>query len=352
MSGPAGRLPALQIHPTRRCNLRCLHCYSQSGPDVTEQLAPEVVFDAIADAADLGYRVLAVSGGEPLMYRPLPGILRTAHELGLITTVTSNGMLLTERQLERLEPHVDLIAISLDGDPQSHAEMRASPRAYRTMEARLPALRASGIPFGFIFTLTMHNVHELDWVARFAVEAGAKLLQVHPLEPVGRARHELDESIPDLRENICALAEACRLRDLYGDQIQIQVDLATLPAIAEHPEQIFADGDEILGSTVFAELMAPIVIETSGVVAPLQYGFPRAWTFGNVNDAPLRELAAQWVRTRANGFRRLCRGVRDSLLSRPDVGVLNWYVEVHAAAESTVPCTLRPEVATAATLSA
>jgi len=33
---------------------------------------------------------------------------------------------------------------------------------------------------GFIFTLTFHNVHELEWVAQFAVEQGAKLLNSIP----------------------------------------------------------------------------------------------------------------------------------------------------------------------------
>ena len=28
----------LQVHPTRRCNLRCLHCYSESGPDRRDEL--------------------------------------------------------------------------------------------------------------------------------------------------------------------------------------------------------------------------------------------------------------------------------------------------------------------------
>jgi Fe-coproporphyrin III synthase len=328
----------LQIHPTRRCNLRCLHCYSQSGPDVDEQLELGVLQRTIGDAAELGYRVLAVSGGEPLLYEPLPEVLRAAHENGLVTTVTTNGMRLNRRQIERLEPDTDLIAISLDGIPASHAEMRASRRAFDSMAARLPMLRESGIPFGFIFTLTYHNVHELDWVARFAIEQGAKLLQIHPLEPVGRAVQTLDESVPDLQENVYALLEACRLRGLYGDRVQIHVDLATLPGIAEHPEQIFADRAEVDGAAVFAEFMAPIVLETSGIVAPLQYGFPRAWAFGNVHEAPLRDLAREWIRTRGNAFRRLCCDVRDTILQRPDTAVVNWYSEVHRAAEASSPC--------------
>jgi Fe-coproporphyrin III synthase len=337
VSGPAGRLPALQIHPTRRCNLRCLHCYSDSGPEVSEELDEHLVHRVLADAAQLGYRVLAVSGGEPLLHEPLPRILRAAHERGLITTVTSNGMLLDERRLALLEPDTDLLAISLDGVPESHAEMRASSRAFDDMAGRLPGLRASGIPFGFIFTLTFHNVHELDWVARFAIEQGAKLLQIHPLEPVGRAGQALGESVPDMEESAAALIEAARLREQYADRIEIQLDVATLGAVEDHPEKIFASEDELDGEESIADLIAPIVLETSGLVAPLQYGFPRAWCFGNVRQASLHELAVAWAQTRLLPFRALCREVRADILRHPEVPVLNWYVHVHRAASGAQP---------------
>lgn len=329
MSGPAGTLPALQIHPTRRCNLSCLHCYSESSPDVREALEPERVLAAIADAATLGYKVLAVSGGEPLLYGPLARVLRAAHEQGLATTVTSNGMLLDARRLAMLAEDTDLLAISLDGVPESHDEMRGSARAFREMQKRLDGVRASGIPFGFIFTLTFHNVNELDWVARFAVEQGASLLQIHPLESVGRAVTRLEGSLPDACESAVALIEAARLRAQYGDRIQIQVDLATLPAVESQPERIFADGLAPCGDKTIAEVFAPIVLESSGMLAPLQYGFPRAWCLGNIREESLKSLAVRWMLERYSLFQAMCREVRAEILGNSDVPVLSWYAEVH-----------------------
>lgn len=185
---------------------------------VSEQLEIESLQAAVADAASIGYRVMSVSGGEPLLYPALAQLLRAAHAAGLVTTVTTNGMLLDRRQVDVLGADCDLVAISLDGIPESHNFMRNSSRSLDEMCARLPALRASGIPFGFIFTLTFHNVHELDWVARFAFERGASLLQLHPLEPIGRATCRLDESYPDGEENAAALCEAGRIRELYEDK--------------------------------------------------------------------------------------------------------------------------------------
>jgi Fe-coproporphyrin III synthase len=337
VSGPAGSLPAIQLHPTRRCNLRCLHCYSDSGPEVSEQLDIEVIRRVLVDAAELGYRVATVSGGEPLTYEKLPELLRAAHDQGLVTTVTTNGMPLDDRRIEWLKPDCDLVAISLDGMPDSHNAMRGSDRAFEIMRSRLPALRASGIPFGFIFTLTFHNVYELDWVAQFAVDEQASLLQIHPLELVGRASHTLEESVPDGQENASALMETARIRELYGERIQIQLDLATRPALLLHPEKVFACDDGLCGDSTIADLLAPIVLESSGMVVPMEFGFPRAWALGNVHDEPLRDLAPKWIATRYTPFRQLSRQVYETLTRQPETSIVNWYDHLRYAAAQSAP---------------
>ena len=341
MQGPAGKFPTLQVHPGRRCNLQCLHCYSDSGPAVTEQLDIKVLRGVVADAATIGYRVMSVSGGEPLLYPALGELLRGAHVAGLVTTVTTNGMLLDQRQLDILGADCDLVAISLDGVPESHNFMRHSPRAFDDMCARLQGLRTSGIPFGFIFTLTFHNVHELDWVAHFAVEQGAKLLQLHPLEPVGRATRTLDGSLPDGEENAAAVFEAVRVRELYQDVMDVQIDLATVPALLEHPTRVFVREASVCGEQTVADVVAPLVIETSGVVSPLQYGFPRAWSWGNIKGTPLPDLAASWLSRDYAAFLTLCRVVYEQAVANDDEPVLNWYQQVYAAAARFSPAQVR-----------
>ena len=159
--GPAGEFKALQIHPTRFCNLTCLHCYSSSGPDQREALAAPLVADAITQAGAEGYNDIAFSGGEPILYGDLRLLLEHAKSLGMATSLTSNGILLKGERLARLEGVTDLLAISLDGVPESHNRMRNAPLAFERMRANLDGVRKTGIPFGFIFTLTQHNLHEL-----------------------------------------------------------------------------------------------------------------------------------------------------------------------------------------------
>ncbi len=341
MQGPAGKYPALQVHPGRRCNLQCLHCYSDSGPEVSEQLDIDVLRTVVVDAATLGYVVISVSGGEPLLYSALGELLRVSHDAGLATTVTTNGMLLDQRHLDILKADCDLIAISLDGVAESHNVMRNSPRAFVDMCAKLEGLRASGIRFGFIFTLTFHNVHELEWVAQFAVEQGAKLLQLHPLEPVGRATATLDGSVPDAEENAAAVVEAVRIRELYKDVIEVQIDLATIPALLEHPTRVFVREAAVCGEQTVADIIAPLVIESSGVVSPLQYGFPPAWSWGNIRNARLPELAALWLSRDYTAFLTLCRLVYEQAVTNDEEPVLNWYQHIQAAASRFSPLQVR-----------
>jgi MoaA/NifB/PqqE/SkfB family radical SAM enzyme len=55
------------------------------------------------------------------------------------TAVTTNGLLLTERRLSELVGLVDVLAISLDGRPETHDWMRGDRRAFGQMSSRLPA---------------------------------------------------------------------------------------------------------------------------------------------------------------------------------------------------------------------
>ena len=73
------RQSVIQIHPTRHCNLQCLHCYSLSGPDAREAIDIATLTAAVTDAAAAGYEVVGVSGGEPLLYGELRALLAPAN---------------------------------------------------------------------------------------------------------------------------------------------------------------------------------------------------------------------------------------------------------------------------------
>lgn len=338
----------LQVHPTLRCNLKCLHCYSSSGPEGEGELSLDLLRQAVSDAFSEGYNVLSVSGGEPLMFRPLRELLQYARMLDMLTTVTTNGMLLTQRNLQDLREFVNLIAISLDGVGESHNRMRGNPRAFEIMKQRLEDVRKANNPFGFIFTLTMHNLDELEQAACFAIEQGATLLQVHPLEEAGRAQDLLINSAPDELELAYAFLEVARVRKMYSDRLQVQFDVVDRELIRANPERVYAiepKGLEDFSHRPLAELVSPLIIEHDGFVVPIQYGFSHTYGLGDLKEDSLRKHASWWKANLYPSFIQLCHQVFDNLIKADKLGLpfTNWYGKIMQSSHKEVPVTYLTE---------
>jgi MoaA/NifB/PqqE/SkfB family radical SAM enzyme len=314
-----------QVHPTLRCNLLCAHCYSSSGPRVRVELDLDVVRSAVSDARALGFEVLSVSGGEPFLYRALPELLAHARSLGMKTTVTTNGTVLTPARLERADGLIGGIALSVDGPPDMHDELRQSAGAFDRLLVGLARVRERGIPFGVIHTLTERSWRHLPWVASFAAGNGAALLQVHPLELTGRAASTLDASEPraDTLGRAYLLCKA--LEGRHADELKIQLDLLLRRDILAFPELIYADpaGDEH-PDRLPADRLGSLVLEADGTLVPISYGFGRAYALGNVRRQPLAAAWRAWESGGYDRFRRLCRSVFEEIAAS-DARLVNWH---------------------------
>ena len=73
----ADKRPVIVWNMTRRCNLKCLHCYSSSqNIRYPDELTTAEARGMIDDLAAFGAPVLLFSGGEPLMRPDLPELAR------------------------------------------------------------------------------------------------------------------------------------------------------------------------------------------------------------------------------------------------------------------------------------
>lgn len=332
--GPTGAAKVVQIHPTRKCNLRCLHCYSSSSPKERDLLEVALLSRAVTDAAKEGYNVVSISGGVPLVYRPLRELLNHARGLGLFTALVTNAILLDERRLDQIREVVDLLVISIDGKPASHNRIRGSNLAFEKMRSRLDPVRRAGLNFGFIFTLTQHNLDELEWVAKFALDEGAKLLQIHPLEEVGNAAEQLRGKRPDEIESAYAWLLAKQIQELVGEELAIRVDVVYSEALKNDPSMVYGIPEPADIHQRLADLVSPLVIETDGTVVPLHYGFPRAYAIGSLKEAPLERLAMRWREQSLGDFHTLCRDTYLEAIAAPKPYFFNWYELVSKNARS------------------
>ena len=110
---------ACQWEITCRCNLRCIMCYTDcfNRPDkIRQELSTDEVLRIMDELADAGCLELCLTGGEPLARPDFFAIYEHAQTRGLLVTLFTNGMLITEETADRLAalpPH--RIEISLHG---------------------------------------------------------------------------------------------------------------------------------------------------------------------------------------------------------------------------------------------
>jgi Fe-coproporphyrin III synthase len=317
-------LPVLQIHASLKCNLTCAHCYSLSGPSATGAISIEAICQLIEDAADLGYRAVAFSGGEPLIYPGLADALRRATALGLKTGVTTNGTLLDPPRLEALHDLVTVLAVSLDGPPHLHNEIRGSSSAFQRLSDGVANLRSTGIRFGFIHTLTRQSWEQLAWLAEFAHANGATLFQIHPLEMFGRAELTMRERMPDEDVLMRAYLLSIALLAKYQGQMRIQVDLVHRDQVLHDPARVYATEVNDTARKA-AELLGTVVLEPDGSLVPVAYGFSRRFRICNILGERFASAWPRYTEGSYPAFRRLCRAALIALASPTAPPLLNWH---------------------------
>lgn len=117
---------------TLRCNLRCEICHTADALTTTKQgeLSLNEVYELLDQCAEFSPD-WHFSGGEPFARLDLPEILRRIQTLGMRASVVSNGLLLHEKLLEKLDPGcLGSITFSVLGVRADHDQEVAKKGAY------------------------------------------------------------------------------------------------------------------------------------------------------------------------------------------------------------------------------
>jgi radical SAM protein with 4Fe4S-binding SPASM domain len=163
------RRPIVVWNVTRTCNLRCVHCYSDSyAQKYAGELTHEQAIGVIDDLVAFRVPALLFSGGEPLTRPDLLELMAYAVSKGLRVTLSTNGTLIDEtiaRHLKRL--NVTYVGISLDGIGETNDHFRGKKGAYDAAVRGMGNCRAVGQKVGLRLTLTKRNCQDLHQIFDF-----------------------------------------------------------------------------------------------------------------------------------------------------------------------------------------
>jgi MoaA/NifB/PqqE/SkfB family radical SAM enzyme len=160
----------VHIIPMRRCNLSCVYCneYDDFSPPVP---APEML-RRIDLLAALGTSVITISGGEPLLHPELDEIIRRIRRHGMIAGLITNGYLLTEDRIERLNrAGLEYLQISIDNLQPDDVSMKS----LKVLDKKLQLLARHAefhVNINSVVGGGIHNPGDAATIARRAVELG------------------------------------------------------------------------------------------------------------------------------------------------------------------------------------
>ena len=326
-AGRSGFLPdrIIHLHPTRLCNLACLHCYSTSDPRHKTALDPILLSDALNVLRAEGYAVVSLSGGEPLVYRPLQAVVERSRELGFRVTMISNGLLATDRMAPVLSL-LDGLAISFDGLAASHNTMRGRPDAFERASAALQRLADMGLPVGAAISLTREAIPELPDLADHLVSLGARTLQIRPVARAGRARSLAESTFHTASDHARLYLVVLALQQELPADVRVNCDLAPAQGLWQQRDAYAG----LLGSCEglpyesrpLADLVNPLVITETGSLKPIAYDFDDRFDVASVNALSPNHLR-HYKRLHLPELQALVGGALAGLQDRHDL--VDWF---------------------------
>lgn len=161
--------PAVVWNITRRCNLRCLRCSTDSAPkNYPGELTLEQMVTVIDDLSDSKVPAVLFSGGEPMLHPNFFDVAGYAIERGLRVTVATNGTRINSHAAERLKDlGVADVGISLDGLGDEHDCFRGRPGAFKRAVQALRHCREAGQKAVLHINITRQTVAQLPRILRF-----------------------------------------------------------------------------------------------------------------------------------------------------------------------------------------
>lgn len=293
----------LQIHPSAFCNFTCVHCYSSSLPSKQFSLPKEGVLNLIAEAANMGFDKLSISGGEPMLLPYLEDLLEEGKNRGMSVSMITNGSF-PEKKYQKLKNLVDVVGVSIDGHAKLHNAVRESNTSFEKIEKFLDFGFKYFPQIGITHTLSDQSWDNIPSLLEFGKNKNINLFQIHPLEDSGRATNQkvLTLSEDNLKR---AYLQHLLLKQYY--EFDIQFNALSSTYILKNQEQLLPS----LNYSKMSEAIDLLVLEDNGKVVPYTYGLNDEFSICNIKKNCLSSGWREFVENKR--LNKLYNNVKDLL---------------------------------------
>lgn len=183
---------------TYKCPLKCLYC---SNPvnyyQMRDELTTEQWMKTFSEAAELGVVQLHFTGGEPVIRKDLPELIRHARSRDLYTSLITGGTLLTDEKLRELrDAGLEHIQLSIQDADRKTSEVVAGIRSYDKKVEIAHAIRKMGFPLTLNVCVHRLNIDHTPAIIAMAADLGAQRLELANVAYFGWALENRNVLLP------------------------------------------------------------------------------------------------------------------------------------------------------------
>ena len=189
--------PVVVWNVTRRCNLKCIHCYAHAkDSSFKNELTTDEGKALLDDLAQFGVPVILLSGGEPVMRKDLPELAHYAVEQGMRAVISTNGTLITPEKA-RLFKEIGLsyVGISIDGMEEVNDRFRGVKGAFQSALNGIRNCQEADIKVGLRFTINKLNAAEIPAIFDLIEDMNVPRICFYHLVYAGRGSELVEQDL-------------------------------------------------------------------------------------------------------------------------------------------------------------
>lgn len=283
----------------QRCNLKCVHCYSQShNREYAGELSTAEGKNLIEDLVRFGSPVILFSGGEPLLRKDLLDLGLLATDRGLRAVISTNGTLITPQMAGDLKRiGLSYVGVSLDGMKETNDRFRGVKGAFEAALNGIRNCQNAGIKVGLRFTINRRNAADIPQIFDLIEKENIPRICFYHLVYAGRGSALIQEDLDGAETRRVVDLIIDRTRDLH--QRGKAVEVLTVDNHADGPYlylRMKREGSPRAGEVL--ELLRMNGGNSSGIgIGCVSWDgqvhadqFWRHYAFGNVKRRPFSEI--------------------------------------------------------------
>ena len=259
---------SLAMEITRKCNLRCKHCFLAAGEKDRDELSLSKIKSIMDQVKAAGGISVSIGGGEPLLHPDWLEIVEYALSLGLLVALGSNGTLIDKEFAAKIANLPIKLQVSLDGACQvTHDHIRGVGSFDGAMQGIDNLLAVGkGSDLVIAYTPMKTNIDEVAAFIQLVQELGINIIQFPTLTRAGRAVDQWHNLQPTCRQQyeLWQYLSECRIKlrgvlDIISDCFSLNINtpgkayrcsignqLRMAPNGDLYPCQCFHFGDDFL----------------------------------------------------------------------------------------------------------